>query len=82
MKKLKIFICFYLEIDDTVGEYFVVADKQKSKEHMIHFSVSIRGKPAIMVDNFRFIVMYDNAKRVLWRCSLMSTKTRKVCWQF
>lgn len=30
-----------------------------------------------LVDNVRFIVMNENTKRVLWRCSLMSTKTRK-----
>lgn len=28
-------------------------------------------------DDIRFIVMNENSKRVLWRCSLMSTKTRK-----
>jgi hypothetical protein len=32
-----------------MDEYFVVADKyDKNREHTIHFSVSIRGKPAIM----------------------------------
>lgn len=66
-------------------------------EHFIQFSMSLRGKPAILgdfytlnkknhykystnllkVNNIRFIVMTENTKRVLWRCSLMSTKTRK-----
>lgn len=31
----------------------------------------------ITVDSCRFIVMNENKKRVLWRCSMMSTKTRK-----
>lgn len=31
----------------------------------------------IPADDIRFIVMNENNKRVLWRCSLMSTKTRK-----
>lgn len=31
----------------------------------------------LSADNVRFIVMNENKSRVLWRCSLMSTKTRK-----
>lgn len=31
----------------------------------------------ITVDNIRFIMMNENSRRVLWRCSLMSTKKRK-----
>lgn len=36
------------EVDDSVGEYFIVTEQKKHKEHVIHFSKSIRGKPAIM----------------------------------
>ncbi|XP_070505995.1 modifier of mdg4-like isoform X10 [Chironomus tepperi] len=63
--------------DPDGGEFFIVTNKETATEHVIQFSVSLRGKPAIIVDNIRFIVMNENYKRVLWRCSYMSTKTRK-----
>ncbi|KAG5672371.1 hypothetical protein PVAND_002503 [Polypedilum vanderplanki] len=62
---------------ESGAELYFVTDKETQAEHVIQFSVSLRGKPAIMVDNIRFIVMNENMKRVLWRCSYMSTKTRK-----
>lgn len=41
------------EVD--VGEYFIVTDRKKSKEHVIHFSKSIRGRPAIMGKSFNYL---------------------------
>lgn len=93
-------IISFISVDAELfpGEYFSVKDdRDPSLDHFIQFSMSLRGKPAILgeisfetfklnfnhvsryltADNIRFIVMNENKDRVLWRCSLMSTKTRK-----
>lgn len=38
---------------------------------------SLRGKPAIMYRGTRYLMMSDNSKRTLWRCSYMATKSLK-----
>lgn len=41
-------INFYIFLDPESGEFFIVTNKETSTEHVIQFSVSLRGKPAII----------------------------------
>lgn len=43
----------------------------------IYYTQSLRGKPAMMANGIRYLMMSDNAKRTLWRCSYMATKSLK-----
>ncbi|XP_037945133.1 modifier of mdg4 isoform X4 [Teleopsis dalmanni] len=47
------------------------------EDFMIFFTQSLRGRPAIMANGVRFLVMSENKKKILWRCSSMATKKIK-----
>ena len=44
---------------------------------LIFFTQSLRGRPAIMANGVRFLIMSENKKKILWRCSSMATKKIK-----
>uniref|UniRef100_W8BNM1 FLYWCH-type domain-containing protein n=2 Tax=Ceratitis capitata TaxID=7213 RepID=W8BNM1_CERCA len=44
---------------------------------LIFFTQSLRGRPAIMANGIRFLIMSENKKKILWRCSSMATKKIK-----
>ncbi|KRG00197.1 uncharacterized protein Dwil_GK12763, isoform I [Drosophila willistoni] len=44
---------------------------------LVFFTQSLRGRPAIMANGIRFLVMSENKKKILWRCSSMATKKLK-----
>ncbi|XP_067618564.1 uncharacterized protein [Eurosta solidaginis] len=44
---------------------------------LVFFTQSLRGRPAIMANGVRFLVMSENKKKILWRCSSMATKKIK-----
>jgi hypothetical protein len=74
---MKIISYFLTVVADAGSEEFFVVKDYRGNEVLIHFSISLRGKPAIMANGIRFTIMSESNVRVLWRCSLMSTKTRK-----
>lgn len=47
------------------------------EDFTIFFSQSLRGRPAIMANGVRFLIMSENKKKILWRCSSMATKKIK-----
>ncbi|XP_055385198.1 modifier of mdg4 isoform X24 [Condylostylus longicornis] len=53
------------------------ATEAQDGDVQIFFTKSLRGKPAIMADGIRFLVMSENKKKILWRCSYMATKKIK-----
>lgn len=44
---------------------------------LVFFTQSLRGRPAIMANGIRFLIMSENKKKILWRCSSMATKKLK-----
>ncbi|SPP88218.1 Hypothetical predicted protein [Drosophila guanche] len=44
---------------------------------LVFFTKSLRGRPAIMANGIRFLIMSENKKKILWRCSSMATKKLK-----
>ncbi|XP_013101999.2 modifier of mdg4 isoform X4 [Stomoxys calcitrans] len=44
---------------------------------LVFFTQSLRGRPAIMANGVRFLIMSENKKKILWRCSSMATKKIK-----
>ncbi|KAL7727400.1 hypothetical protein ACLKA6_003058 [Drosophila palustris] len=44
---------------------------------LVYFTQSLRGRPAIMANGIRFLIMSENKKKILWRCSSMATKKLK-----
>lgn len=44
---------------------------------LVFFTQSLRGRPAIMANGVRFLIMSENNKKILWRCSSMATKKIK-----
>lgn len=44
---------------------------------LVYFTQSLRGRPAIMANGVRFLMMSENKKKILWRCSSMATKKIK-----
>ncbi|EDX12102.1 GD19988 [Drosophila simulans] len=44
---------------------------------LVFFTQSLRGRPAIMANGIRFLIMSENKKKILWRCSSMATKKIK-----
>ncbi|XP_073819435.1 modifier of mdg4-like isoform X3 [Musca autumnalis] len=44
---------------------------------LIFFTQSLRGRPAIMANGVRFLIMSENKNKILWRCSSMATKKIK-----
>lgn len=44
---------------------------------LVFFTQSLRGRPAIMANGVRFLMMSENKKKILWRCSSMATKKIK-----
>ncbi|XP_065372594.1 modifier of mdg4-like isoform X8 [Calliphora vicina] len=47
------------------------------EDFLIFFTQSLRGRPAIMANGVRFLIMSENKKKILWRCSSMATKKIK-----
>ncbi len=43
----------------------------------ISFTTSLRGRPAILANGIRYLLMSESAKKILWRCSFMATKSLK-----
>lgn len=43
----------------------------------IQFTTSLRGRPAIMANGIRYLLMSENKSKILWRCSYMATKSLK-----
>lgn len=43
----------------------------------IQYTTSLRGRPAIMANGIRFLLMSESKSKVLWRCSYMATKSLK-----
>lgn len=43
----------------------------------VYYTQSLRGRPAIMANGIRYLMMSENSKRILWRCSFMATKSLK-----
>lgn len=43
----------------------------------VYYTQSLRGRPAIMANGIRYLLMSENSKRILWRCSFMATKSLK-----
>lgn len=46
-------------------------------EMQIHYTHSLRGRPAMVANGIRYLLMSNNNKRILWRCSYMATKSLK-----
>ncbi|XP_030374915.1 modifier of mdg4-like isoform X7 [Scaptodrosophila lebanonensis] len=44
---------------------------------LVFFTQSLRGRPAIMANGIRFLIMSENKTKILWRCSSMATKKLK-----
>lgn len=61
--------------EKKVPEEFIVFDGEEQLR--IFFTKSMRGKPAMIVNGIRYIVMSENQTNILWRCSYMATKTIK-----
>lgn len=47
------------------------------EDMLVFFTHSLRGRPAIMANGVRFLIMSENKKKILWRCSSMATKKIK-----
>ncbi|XP_041765372.1 uncharacterized protein LOC121590069 [Anopheles merus] len=43
----------------------------------IYTTKSFRGRPAIIVDKQKYLLMSENSKRIVWRCSSMATEKLK-----
>lgn len=43
----------------------------------IQYTTSLRGRPAIVANGIRYLLMSENSKKILWRCSFMATKSLK-----
>lgn len=43
----------------------------------MYYTQSLRGRPAILANGVRYLMMSENSKRILWRCSFMATKSLK-----
>lgn len=43
----------------------------------ISFTTSLRGRPAILANGIRYLLMSESTKKILWRCSFMATKSLK-----
>ncbi|XP_055704609.1 modifier of mdg4-like isoform X30 [Phlebotomus papatasi] len=59
----------YTEGDQTVAE--------AQGELDVVFTKSSRGRPAIVVNGIRYLVMTDSPEKTLWRCSYMASKKLK-----
>ncbi|XP_031625140.1 modifier of mdg4-like isoform X14 [Contarinia nasturtii] len=49
----------------------------EAQEMRIHYTHSLRGRPAMVANGIRYLLMSNNSKRILWRCSYMATKSLK-----
>ncbi|KAI8046065.1 hypothetical protein M5D96_002265 [Drosophila gunungcola] len=58
---------------------FVLANDEvpNPEDVLVFFTQSLRGRPAIMANGIRFLIMSENKKKILWRCSSMATKKLK-----
>ncbi|GAB0086323.1 FLYWCH-type domain-containing protein [Sergentomyia squamirostris] len=50
---------------------------QRCGELDVVFTKSSRGRPAILVNGIRYLVMTDSPEKTLWRCSYMASKKLK-----
>uniref|UniRef100_A0A182PMY9 FLYWCH-type domain-containing protein n=1 Tax=Anopheles epiroticus TaxID=199890 RepID=A0A182PMY9_9DIPT len=50
---------------------------QVNSQLEIYSTKSFRGRPAIIVDKQKYLLMSENNKRVVWRCSSMATEKLK-----
>ena len=47
------------------------------KDFSIFFTQSLRGRPAIIANGVRFLILSESKYRILWRCSAMAAKKVK-----
>ena len=47
------------------------------KDYSIFFTQSLRGRPAIIANGVRFLILSESKYRILWRCSAMAAKKVK-----
>ncbi|XP_017081871.1 modifier of mdg4-like isoform X7 [Drosophila eugracilis] len=63
---------------NTEAQVVLANDEVPNPEDvLIFFTQSLRGRPAIMANGIRFLIMSENKKKILWRCSSMATKKIK-----
>ncbi|XP_058130366.1 modifier of mdg4-like isoform X26 [Anopheles coustani] len=43
----------------------------------IYYTKSFRGRPAIVINGMKYLLMSENSKRIVWRCSMMATEKLK-----
>uniref|UniRef100_A0A182J4A7 FLYWCH-type domain-containing protein n=1 Tax=Anopheles atroparvus TaxID=41427 RepID=A0A182J4A7_ANOAO len=43
----------------------------------IYYTKSFRGRPAIIINGMKYLLMSENTKRIVWRCSMMATEKLK-----
>uniref|UniRef100_A0A182NKW8 BEN domain-containing protein n=1 Tax=Anopheles dirus TaxID=7168 RepID=A0A182NKW8_9DIPT len=58
---------------DTIDEENMTGDPHIE----IYATKSFRGRPAIIVDKQKYLLMSENSKRIVWRCSSMATNKLK-----
>ncbi|XP_017023354.1 modifier of mdg4-like isoform X8 [Drosophila kikkawai] len=63
---------------NTEAQVVLANDEVPNPEDvLVFFTQSLRGRPAIMANGIRFLIMSENKKKILWRCSSMATKKLK-----
>ncbi|XP_034137630.1 modifier of mdg4-like isoform X8 [Drosophila guanche] len=63
---------------NTEAQVVLANDEVPNPEDvLVFFTKSLRGRPAIMANGIRFLIMSENKKKILWRCSSMATKKLK-----
>ncbi|XP_064550531.1 modifier of mdg4 isoform X6 [Drosophila montana] len=66
------------EQSNTEAQVVLANDEVPNPEDvLVFFTQSLRGRPAIMANGIRFLIMSENKKKILWRCSSMATKKLK-----
>ncbi|XP_052858418.1 modifier of mdg4-like isoform X6 [Drosophila gunungcola] len=66
------------EQGNTEAQVVLANDEVPNPEDvLVFFTQSLRGRPAIMANGIRFLIMSENKKKILWRCSSMATKKLK-----
>lgn len=64
-----IILCFLILILSLCGVFLGPLE--------VYYTQSLRGRPAILANGIRYLLMSENQKRILWRCSFMASKSLK-----
>lgn len=65
-------------VDSSYGYMnYMQGSIQNANDVLIFFTQSLRGRPAIVANGIRFLIMSETKNKILWRCSAMATKKIK-----